>query len=132
MLRSRRAWVFDDPGKADMSALIHLPHRTVTGDLKAAGRRAGADSGDPQLRTLAADSGPEAQVGVWECEPGGWPVVDRPDTETCYIVSGRAKITDDDTGRVVEVGPGDFVVLPPGWTGRWDVVETLRKVYTIF
>lgn len=115
-----------------MSALIHLPHRTVTGDLEAAGRRAGADSGDPRLKTLAADSGTKAQVGVWECEPGGWPVVDRPDTETCYIVSGRAKITDDQTGRVVEVGAGDFVVLPPGWTGRWDVVETLRKVYTIF
>jgi hypothetical protein len=115
-----------------MSALIHLPNRTVTGDLEASGQRVGADSGDPQLRTLAADSGTAAHVGVWECEPGGWPVIDRPDTETCYIISGRATITDDETGRVVEVSAGDFVVLPPGWSGRWDVIETLRKVYTIF
>lgn len=115
-----------------MVALVHLPTGTVTGALEPSGRRAGADSGDPQLRTLAVDSGTAAQVGIWECEPGGWPVVDRPDTETCYVISGRATITDDETGRTVEVGAGDVVVLPPGWSGRWDVVETLRKMYTVF
>ncbi|WP_210240382.1 cupin domain-containing protein [Amaricoccus solimangrovi] len=26
----------------------------------------------------------------------------------------------------------DVVILPPGWTGRWDVIETLRKVYAIY
>jgi uncharacterized protein len=26
----------------------------------------------------------------------------------------------------------DLLVLPVGWTGRWDVTETLRKVYAIF
>jgi uncharacterized cupin superfamily protein len=100
--------------------------------LRPAGQRPGADSGDPQLRTLAVPSGTEAQIGVWECEPGGWPVVDRPNTETCYIVSGKARITDDETGRVVDVSAGDFLTLPPGWSGRWDVVETVRKVYAIF
>ncbi|WP_231644197.1 cupin domain-containing protein [Mycolicibacterium baixiangningiae] len=102
------------------------------GDLEPSGQRAGADSGDPQLRTLSAESGTEAQVGIWECEPGGWPIVNRRDTETCYIISGRARITDDATGRVVEVGAGDFVILPRGWSGRWDVIETTRKAYTVF
>ena len=77
-------------------------------------------------------SGTDAQIGVWECEPGGWPVVNRPNTETCYIVSGKAKITDDETGQVVDVSAGDFLTLPPGWSGRWDVTETVRKVYAIF
>lgn len=115
-----------------MVALIHLPQSDVRGELTPAGRRPGADSGDPQLKTRPIDSGTDAQVGIWECEPGGWPVVDRPNTETCYIISGRARITDDETGRVVEIGPGDFLTLPPGWSGRWDVVETLRKAYSIF
>ena len=115
-----------------MPSLIHLPSAVVRGQLTPAGQRAGADSGDPQLKTLPVDSGTAAQIGIWECAPGGWPVVNRPDTETCYIISGRAQLTDDATGQVVEITEGDFVTLPPGWTGRWDVTETLRKAYAIF
>ena len=115
-----------------MPALIHLPEAVVRGGLNPTGRRPGADSGDPQLKTLPVESGSDAQIGIWECEPGGWPVVNRPNTETCYIISGRARLTDDETGRVVEIAAGDFVTLPTGWTGRWDVIETVRKAYAIF
>jgi uncharacterized protein len=115
-----------------MPALIHLHNTAVTGDLTPAGQRPGADSGDPQLATLTVESGTAAQVGIWECRPGGWPVVNRPNTETCYIISGRATLTDDETGTTVEISTGDYVTLPPGWSGRWDVTETLRKAYTIF
>ena len=115
-----------------MPALIHLPDSTVRGTLTAAGQRPGADSGDPQLSTLPVESGTEAQVGIWECAPGGWPIINRPNTETCYIISGRALITDDETGQTVEIAAGDFLTLPPGWSGRWDVIETVRKAYTIF
>ena len=44
----------------------------------------------------------------------------------------QAAVTDDETGFKVEISAGDFVVLPPGWSGRWDVTETVRKTYTIF
>jgi uncharacterized cupin superfamily protein len=115
-----------------MTSLIHLPRNVVEGQLTPAGQRPGAESGDPQLRTLPIESGTDAQVGIWECEPGGWPVEDRPNTETCYIISGKARLTDDATGKVVEITAGDFVTLPPGWSGRWDVIETLRKAYAIF
>ncbi|MBY4575496.1 hypothetical protein ACN94_18205 [Gordonia paraffinivorans] len=115
-----------------MPALIHIPSTRVTGELSPAGQRPGADSGDPQLSTLPVDTGTDAQAGIWECQPGGWPVIDRPNTETCYILSGRATLTDDATGTTVDISAGDFVVLPPGWSGRWDVVETVRKAYTIF
>lgn len=100
--------------------------------LTSAGQRAGADKGDPQIaiRTLA----PEAvgNLGIWECQPGGWPVVNRPDTEFTYIISGRAILTDDSTGEKIEVTGGDLVILPPGWTGRWDIIETVRKIYAIY
>ena len=115
-----------------MPALIHLPHTVVQGELSPAGQRPGADSGDPQLKTLPIESGTDAQIGIWECEPGGWPVVNRPNTETCYILSGKARLTDEESGRVIEITAGDFVTLPPGWTGRWDVIETVRKAYAIF
>lgn len=115
-----------------MPTLIHLPSDVVRGELTPAGQRPGADSGDPQLKTLTVDSGTDAQVGIWECEPGGWPVVNRPNTETCYIIAGRARLTDFETGQTVDVTAGDFLTLPPGWSGRWDVIETVRKAYAIF
>jgi uncharacterized cupin superfamily protein len=47
----------------------------------------------------------------------------------CYIVSGRVRVTDNGSGNVYEVKAGDVVVQPKGWTGRWEVLETVRKVY---
>jgi uncharacterized protein len=52
-------------------------------------------------------------------------------TETCYIVSGLATITDGATGEKYEISACDVVVQPKGWSGRWDVVETIRIVYSI-
>ena len=110
---------------------VHPLTATVTGPLQPEGQRSGADSGDPQISSLAFETPADVRVGVWECEPGSWPVVDRPDTETCYILSGRATITDTATGKTYEVSAGDVIVQPQGWSGRWDVTETIRKVWTL-
>ena len=44
------------------------------------------------------------------------------------MLSGVATITDED-GTSFQVGPGDVFVLPAGWSGRWDIAETLEKLY---
>lgn len=100
--------------------------------LTSAGQRSGADSGDPQvsIQTIAPEAA--GDIGIWECQPGGWPVVNRPDTEFAYIISGKARLTDDQTGAVIDVEGGDLVVLPQGWSGRWDIINTVRKVYVIY
>jgi len=100
--------------------------------LRPSGQRAGADSGDPQVAVAEFAEQAGGSIGIWECQPGGWPVVDRADTEIAVILGGRARITDEATGTVHAVGAGDVVVLPPGWTGRWDVEETVRKIYTVY
>jgi uncharacterized cupin superfamily protein len=46
-------------------------------------------------------------------------------------VSGRAVITDAATGRSFEISAGDVIVQPEGWSGRWDVKETIRKVWSL-
>lgn len=104
-------------------AQAELPH---------VGLRSGADSGDPQVaaRVLATDEASGTEVGVWSCAPGGWPIESRTNTEVAVILSGRAIITDDGGARR-ELGAGDVIVLPVGWTGRWDVVEQVRKVYVV-
>ena len=114
-----------------MSTYVHVPAARVTGPLEAIGQRPGADSGDPQLGILRFETEGAVRAGVWECQPGGWPVETREDTETCYILSGRATVTDGATGRTYEVSAGDVIVQPRGWSGRWDVTETIRKVWSL-
>ncbi len=112
---------------------LTLTHSTdVAGALTPAGVRAGADSGDPRIGIHVVAPDAPGNIGVWECAPGGWPVTDRPDTEVCYILDGAATITDHGTGTKNELRAGDLLVLPAGWSGRWDVTTTLRKVYAIF
>jgi uncharacterized cupin superfamily protein len=114
-----------------MSTFVHVPATQVTGPLESAGQRPGADVGDPQLGILRFETAGAVRAGVWECEPGTRPVESRTDTETCYILKGRAIITDAATGRTFEVSAGDVIVQPEGWSGRWDVKETIRKVWSL-
>ena len=94
------------------------------------GPRAGADVGDPQVSLHTIFNQGSIHVGVWECTPGGWAIEDRSDTETASIVSGRGVITDAD-GSTRALVPGAIVTLPVGWSGRWDISETLRKIFVI-
>lgn len=99
-------------------------------ELEPTGPRAGADRGHPETWTRVLFSSPDGrtQVGIWQCTPGGWVIVDRSDTETIHVLEGRARITDAD-GTAHDLGEGDAIVLPRGWSGRWDIIETVRKLY---
>ena len=72
----------------------------------------------------------DASGGVWECTPGPshWTL----DThEVIHLVAGRMTVTPD-SGEPAELGAGDTAVFPKGWSGSWDIHETVRKVYAIF
>jgi uncharacterized cupin superfamily protein len=94
------------------------------------GPRTGADSGEPVTSGRVFYEGNGIQVGVWECTPGGWAIEDRPDHETVQILAGRATLTNADGSSVV-VTAGDVLTLPKGWTGRWDIEETVRKLFVV-
>jgi uncharacterized protein len=100
------------------------------GELEPTGPRQGFDSGDPQTSTIVFFEGHGVSVGVWECTPGGWPIVDRPDTETMLLLRGAVTITPLG-GEPVDLEEGDVFVLPRGWSGRWDVTETVRKLFVV-
>jgi uncharacterized cupin superfamily protein len=102
----------------------------LDGALEPTGPREGFDSGDPQTGTIVFFEGHGVCVGVWECTPGGWAIVDRPTTETMVLLGGTVTITPLD-GEPVQLVEGDVFVLPKGWSGRWDVTETVRKLFVL-
>jgi hypothetical protein len=88
-------------------------------------------TGTPQFRTWNAYESQDGKIfcGVWEATPGKWRVVYE-EWESCTLIEGRSVVTPDG-GAPVALGPGDAMVLEPGFTGTWEVVETTRKTYVI-
>lgn len=72
----------------------------------------------------------ESSAGIWQCAPGPsrWTLETN---EVIHLVAGRMTVTPDG-GEPSEIGAGDMAVFPKGWTGTWDIHETVRKVYSIF
>ena len=87
--------------------------------------------GNPEQRVWNAYADPAGRlfVGHWESEPGKWSIR-YTEQEYCEILAGRSVITDG-RGVATAVGPGDRIVIPAGFEGSWEVLETTRKVYVI-
>ena len=68
--------------------------------------------------------------GIWEAEPGCWKIR-YTEFEYCRILAGRS-ILRDEAGNERELWAGDDFVIPAGFTGEWEVIETTRKVYVIY
>lgn len=109
-------------------ALVSATHGHLLSDLNDWGPRIGADTGQPMTSGRVLYQGNGSETGIWRCTPGGWSISNRPDTESVLIIEGRALLTDAD-GTAVELSPGDALVLPRGWSGRWDILETVVKFY---
>jgi uncharacterized cupin superfamily protein len=72
----------------------------------------------------------ESSAGIWQCAPGPsrWTLESN---EVIYLVAGRMTVTPDG-GEPAQIGVGDMAVFPKGWTGTWELHETVRKAYSIF
>jgi hypothetical protein len=51
--------------------------------------------------------------------------------EVIALVAGRMTVTPDG-GSPTVIATGDLAVFPRGWSGTWDIEETVRKVYASF
>jgi len=90
-------------------------------------------SGDPQQRTWNYYSDPTGQfhAGIWQGEPGAWRVqYGAQEEELCTLIEGRVRLTDAH-GAVQEFGPGASFVVPGGFTGVWENLTRVRKVYAV-
>ncbi|KGM87482.1 putative enzyme of the cupin superfamily [Roseovarius mucosus DSM 17069] len=80
---------------------------------------------------LWASADGHTKIGVWECTPGHFTADRTAMGEYCHIISGRASVTNADGQGTRDIGPGDLLVLPQGWTGEWVIHEHMRKLYIL-
>lgn len=91
------------------------------------------EEGDPERRTWVLYEGADDGVcaGIWECEPGRWRIEFGPHEHEYFIVLEGLCRVHDAAGRVETFGPGQAVVLPPGFRGSFEVLERMRKHFVI-
>lgn len=109
---------FNNPDTiATTSRLADRPDRVVEGD-PIHTNRAMFDSADGELI-----------AGTWTSTPGKWHAFTDRD-EFCYIISGHVRLIAED-GSAQTFRTGDAFLIPNGFRGFWDVVETTTKHYVI-
>lgn len=87
--------------------------------------------GAPAFRTWSAyeNEAEKLYCGVWEATPGTWSI--RYDEwESFTLLAGHSIVTPDG-GEPVHLRAGDSMVIEPGFSGTWRVLETTRKTYVI-
>ncbi len=68
-------------------------------------------------------------VGLWRSEPGKWRIA-YTEQEFCLMLEGRSVITDA-AGQAITVTAGESFVVPRGFVGTWEVLETATKRFVI-
>jgi uncharacterized cupin superfamily protein len=106
---------------------------------------AAADSGEeyflPPQKLLAgnprqtvwlqyADTPGRFMAGIWHSERGRWKIL-YTEQEYCRMLEGVSIITDQ-AGVSLTLRPGDECIIPPGFSGTWEVLEPTRKRFVIY
>ncbi len=106
-----------DPGAFEARRLRDLPDRVL--------------EGDPYHESTVFFNGPAGDLtaGTWTSTPGKWRAFAHRD-EFCYIVRGYIRLIDDD-GTTRSFKTGDAFLIPNGFVGCWEVVQTTTKHFVV-
>lgn len=73
----------------------------------------------------------QVSAGIWQCEPGAWKIAFAPGKDEFFcVIEGRLRITDEN-GQASIFSAGEACVIPGGFTGSFEVLETVRKYYVL-
>lgn len=87
--------------------------------------------GNPRRTTWEHYAAAGLSAGIWACEPGAWRIAFAPNKHEFFcVIAGRVRITGED-GTAGEFGPGEAGVIPAGFSGTFEVLESVRKHYVV-
>lgn len=88
-------------------------------------------AGDPQCRNwrhyLTEEDGVTTSSGLWESTKGAFSFR-LEHWEFFHVIAGMVIVTPEG-GEPITLRAGDALLMEPGFTGRWEVVETMLKHY---
>ena len=89
-------------------------------------------AGNPRhtVTNFFGDSTQQFFAGRWSSSPGKWRIR-YTESEFCCLTHGRV-VLENVHGDRWEFGPGAGFVVPSGFEGTWEVLETCTKFYAIF
>lgn len=119
------------------SRLILMPTAGPDAPPVEAGQGSGQGSGEALLsgeyltRTWNHYTGENGRLycGIWESTPGKV-AINYTEWEFCHLIEGRVVITGE-TSEEWHLRQGDAFMIPAGFRGTWETVETVRKHYVI-
>lgn len=72
------------------------------------------------------------RVGIWEAKAGAIAISDPyPGDELMYVLSGKFALINQQ-GHREECSEGEGMILPKGWTGTFEVPESVRKILVYY
>lgn len=94
-------------------------------------------AGQPSYKTWELDDAfaeaakwGQIRTGIWEATAGKTISMKGETFEFCHILSGVVEIAEDGAAAHV-FRAGDSFIMKPGFTGTWNTLETVRKIYVI-
>jgi len=86
--------------------------------------------GTPSTATVVMLDTPAHTMGLWKVTPGAFETNHAGYIEFIHVISGTGRLVSE-AGVITELKAGTTSLMPEDWKGRWEVDETLTKVFTI-
>ena len=88
--------------------------------------------GNPKRETASLYAHPNMDCGIWQCEVGAWNIVFAANKqEFFHVLVGHVRLHDTQTQSFIDVKAGDAGVIPPGFVGTFEVIETVKKYFVV-
>lgn len=85
-------------------------------------------AGAPQASGRIDAAGATTRHGIWRCTPGAFDCVEQGD-ELMTVLDGRGRLVFAEGGPAVTLEPGVTLFIRDGSRVRWEIAETLTKVF---
>ncbi len=86
-------------------------------------------AGQPERRYAAFEAG-DLDVGAWTSTTGSWSEAPQDGDEIAFVIKGHLRLHPSD-GAPIDVRAGDLLHVPDGWTGTWEILDPIEKVYVV-